>query len=92
MLAVCRGEPRVLGMVLMRARDIDDLDLRVGAERVDGFVGRATEVRLETLPRLRPRIGGGDHGDPWVLLQRRQHDGEGAAEAGDTHADAAGCC
>ena len=47
MLAVRRGEPRVLGMVLMRARDIDGLDLRIGAKRGDRLIGRAAEIFRE---------------------------------------------
>ena len=37
MLAVPRGEHRVLGVKLMRRRHIDDLDRRVGAQLLDGL-------------------------------------------------------
>ena len=54
MLAVARREDRVARVKLMRRRDVDDLDIGIGAELLDRVVGPAAKVLAQSgaaLPR-----------------------------------------
>ena len=82
-LAALRRKDRVLRVVLMRRRHIDDLDRRIGAQGFDRVVGLRRKVRREACPRLGARIGRRDQRDTRVGREGRQHDGEGAPEPGD---------
>ena len=82
-LAVLRRKDRVLRVVLVRRRHIDDLDRRIGAKLLDRVVGLRRKVRREARPRLGARIGGGDQRDARIGHEGRQHDGERAAEPRD---------
>ena len=86
-LAGTRRHADMRGVELMRGRDIDRLDACVGAKRprprrkcsrieVGGEFCRALR-RADRRPRQL---------DPRIEAEGRQHDGEGAAEAGDAEA------
>jgi hypothetical protein len=77
------GQDRVPDVMLVRRRHVDDLDRRIGAERLDGLVGVGGEVRREPRARLGPRVGRRHQGDPRIGRECRQHDRERAAEPHD---------
>ena len=83
MLAVLGGEHRMTRVILMRRRHIDGLDRRIGAQLLDRLVGLGGEIGGKTRPRLGARIGRRDQRNARIARERRQHHGEGAAEAGD---------
>jgi hypothetical protein len=58
---------------LMRTRDIDRLDLRIGAELLDGFVSCPAEIPDEAPSRIAARISGCNETDFGVLHQARPH-------------------
>ena len=62
-LAVLRGENRVARVMLMRRRDIDDLDRRIGAKVFDRFVGPGRKILRKAAARLGARVGRGDQLD-----------------------------
>ena len=82
-LAASHREDRVLRMVLMRRRHVDDLDRRIGTKGFDRVVGLRRKVRREACPRLGARVGCRDQRDARVGHEGRQHDGEGAAKSRD---------
>ena len=82
MFAVLRGKRRVLRVVLMRRRDIDRLDGRIGAQLLDGCVTSGGEVRGETLPRLGARVRGRHQRDARIAGKCRQHHAKCAAKTG----------
>jgi len=86
-LARCGRQRGLGGMELMRRCDIDHFHLRVSAKLLDGGVGAPLEIGLESLARLRPRVGSGDEAHTRVAGERRRHEAEGAAEPGDADGD-----
>jgi hypothetical protein len=89
MLAVPGGEHRVAGVILMRRRHVDRLDRRVGAQLLDRRVAHGGEIRGEARPRLSAAIGRGHQRHPRIAHEGRQHQAEGAAEAGDAQTELA---
>jgi hypothetical protein len=89
-LALRRCDASVVRVELVRRRNVDDFDRRVGAERLDRVVRLRAELPLELPPRLRARIGGGDQLDPGIGREGRDHQREGAAEAGDAELERRG--
>jgi hypothetical protein len=77
----------MLGMQLMRRRDVDRLDVGVGAQRSDIGLGAGVKVGGEATARLVARIGGRDELDTGMMRKRRQHDGERTAEPGDAQTE-----
>ena len=73
----------VRGMELVRRRDIDRLDVGVGAQVGDLAVDPALEVGLELGARLGAGVGGAHQRDARVAHQGRQHHREGASQTGD---------
>jgi hypothetical protein len=73
MLAGAGGCHRVLAMELVRARDIDRIDRRIGAQRIDCLMRPHAEIGLEAMPGFRPRIGGAGERDARIADERRQH-------------------
>ena len=65
----------------MRRRDIDDLDPRVGAQRLHGGKYTSLVFLPEAPARLGSRVGAGDDLDARIA-EGRGGDGEGAAQAG----------
>ena len=61
-LATLGRHDGVLGVELVRRRDVDRLDGRVLAQRAGVRVGARVEVAAERLARARLRIGGGEIG------------------------------
>ena len=53
MFAVLCRKRRVLRVVLMRGRDIDRLDVRIGAQRLDGCVSSGAKIRRQNAAGLR---------------------------------------
>ena len=92
MLAVLRGEHRMLRVILMRRRDIDRLDRRVGAQFLDGFVAFGGKIRGKPPPRLGPGIRRSHQRHARIAGKSRQHHGECAAEAGHTQTELAFGC
>ena len=80
MLAVLRGENRVTGVMLVRRRDVDDLDRRIGAKVFDRLVGPGRKILRKAAARLGSRISRGDQFDARIA-ERRQHHAERTAEA-----------
>ena len=84
MLAVPGGEHRVADVILMRGRDIDRLDPRVGAQLLDRGIARGGEIRGKARPGLGAGIRRRHQRHARIGGKGRQHQGKGAAEAGDT--------
>jgi hypothetical protein len=80
----------VSGVELMRRGHVHGLDPRVLAQGLHGRIGARAELGLELPPRRGSWIGGGGNLDARVLAQRRQHQHEAAAHAGDADAQLAG--
>jgi hypothetical protein len=74
-----RGVPYV---VLVRGRHVNRLDTRIGAQLLDGRVGRGSKVRGKLTPRFRPEVGSRYQGDARVGNKGRQHHAKCAAETG----------
>ena len=85
MFSALGRELHMRGMMLVRRRDIDDLDIRIGAEFFDGRVSPRAELGCEQRSSFRQRIGAGDQTNARVIRERRHHDGESAAQTRDTH-------
>ena len=79
----------MLAMELMRRRDIDRVDGRIGAERRDRVVGLCGEILGEALARLGARVGGGNEPHRRVAGKCRQHHRKGAAKPGDAETEMA---
>jgi hypothetical protein len=82
-LALRRRHFDVRGVLLVRRCDVDQLDIGIGAERLDRAVSAAAEVRGEALGCLGTGIGGGDQLDARIGDERRQHHGKCPPESGD---------
>jgi hypothetical protein len=70
-------------VVLVRARDIDRIDLRVGAQPGRVRMRAAAGLALEACPRLGPRVGRGCEHEARIAKQRRPHQGICAAKPDD---------
>jgi hypothetical protein len=82
-LAAHRRDLHMLCVMLMRGCHIDRLDIVIVAELLDGGVGASGEIGGKSFARLQPRIGGGYQMQPRIGGERRQHQGESAAQSGD---------
>jgi hypothetical protein len=81
-LAVARGENRVLGVQSVRRRDVNDVDAGIAAQRVDRRVRARAELGDEPIARLGARVGSRRQPNARVADERRQHQRERAPEAG----------
>ena len=79
-LAGARGGDRLRRVVLMWARDVDHLDVGIGAERLAVRVDAGAELGREAGARLRPRVRGRHQSATRVGAERRRHQHEPAAE------------
>ena len=89
-LAVFRGEFHMRHMKLMRRGDVDGSHIGVSAERLDILIDLRVELSRKALACLRAGIAGGNEHDPRIGRKRRQHQGEGAAEADDAEFEGLG--
>ena len=80
MFAVLRRKRRVLRVVLMRGRDINRLDVRIGAQRLDGCVTSGGKLLGKTLPGFGPRVRGRHQRDARISGKCRQHHAKCAAK------------
>ena len=87
-----RGDPYVLGMELMRGRDVDRFDRVIVAQRLDRVVCASAEIRLELTARFGTRVRSARQLDAFVGDEGRQHQRERAAEADDTETDLTNGC
>jgi len=79
----------VVGVQLVRRGNVDNIDFRVGAHRLDRPIDAAAEFPGEAHGCVGARIGGGDQLDPRVRRQRRQHQREGASQPRDAYPQSA---
>jgi len=86
-LAGRKGEARVLGMKLMRRRNVERLDRRIATQLRHAGVGASAEIALELRARLRARIARRRQFDPPVGRERRRHQRERATESCNAEAD-----
>ena len=86
-LAVLGRHDGVRRVELVRRRDVDDLDRRVGGELLHVGVGRGIEVAGEGLARAGMRIGGGAQRIAGVGRRGVDHDRPGHAETADSEPD-----
>ncbi len=86
-LAMFGREDRVRRMELMRRRDINDLDRRIGAQSADVIIDAGIEIAGERRPRDRMRIGRRTQRVTAVGRRCLHHHRAGHAEPGDTEAD-----
>jgi hypothetical protein len=73
----------------MRCRDVDHFHVWVGAQFCNCRKSFAAEVGAEAGERFDARVGGSDQSDTGVAGKSRQHDAEGATEAGNPQAELA---
>ena len=78
-LAVARRKDRMTRVKLMGRRDVDDLDIGIGAELLDRTVSLPAKILREPMPCLDPRIRRRGQLNPRIA-KGRQHDRERAAE------------
>ena len=78
---------RMLAMELMRRRDIDRVDGRIGAERRDRVIGVCGKFLGEALAGLRAGVGGGNEPHRRVARKCRQHHRKRAAKPGDAETE-----
>jgi len=82
-LAMLEGEENVLGVVLRRGRDVDRVDARARAQRLDARVCLGREVARERCDC--PGVGIGRRREPGVRMPEdgRQHHASRGPQAGD---------
>ena len=85
-LAALRRRDHVLGVKLVRRRDVQRVDFGIGGQRLYGRVRTPAEVALELAPCLFPRIRRSDQPYSGMRGERRQHERERPAEPGHTQA------
>ncbi len=85
-LAIARRKDRMRGVKLMRRRNVDDLDIRIGAKLLDRVVGPGGKILREAPPRFGSRISRANQRNTRVGRECRQHHGERAAEPRDADA------
>ena len=83
MLARGKGKTRMLRMELVRRRNVQHFERRIGAQLFHRRIGTTAKVALELRARLGARVGRGDQRDARVGRERGRHQRERASEAGD---------
>ncbi len=81
------GEARVLGMKLVRRRDVDRIDRGVIAQAANILVDLGIEVAGECRARRGLGLRGGNNAEALVARRCVHHDGARHAEADDAEAD-----
>ena len=72
-LAMLGSENRVARVMLMRRRDVNDLDRRIGAKVFDRFVGPGRKILRKAAARLCARVSRGDQLDARIAKRRQHH-------------------
>ncbi|MNI42204.1 hypothetical protein D3C73_964850 [compost metagenome] len=80
MLAVSRSYTGVFGVKLMRAGNVQGIDIAVGCQVLDGLVCRRIEIPFELPAGLFTRITGAYQLDAAIGQEGRQHEGECPAQ------------